>query len=80
MSAPTGAIPNTVHPPGRSNASTWSYDEAFVRNRGLINPEEQQRLRNCRVAIAGMGGIGGIDLMTLVAGSGSLFDCRSRGV
>ena len=44
---------------------TWSYEEAFSRNLGLINPEEQQRLRNSRVAIAGMGGIGGIDLVTL---------------
>ena len=66
MSAQTGGTPNTVHPQGRSNGPTWSYEEAFIRNRGLISPEEQQRLRNCRVAIAGMGGIGGIDLMTLV--------------
>jgi len=45
--------------------AAWSYEDAFVRNRGLITAEEQQRLRNCRVAIAGMGGIGGIDLVTL---------------
>lgn len=44
---------------------TWSYEEAFSRNLGLINPEEQQKLRNSRVAIAGMGGVGGIHLMTL---------------
>ena len=44
---------------------TWSYEEAFSRNLGLINPEEQQRLRNSRVAIAGMGGVGGIHLVTL---------------
>ncbi len=44
---------------------TWSYEQAFVRNRGLITREEQQRLRNSRVAIAGMGGIGGVDLVTL---------------
>jgi tRNA A37 threonylcarbamoyladenosine dehydratase len=43
----------------------WSYDEAFVRNRGLISPEEQQRLRNCRVAVAGLGGVGGVDCVTL---------------
>ncbi|MBI3615867.1 MAG: ThiF family adenylyltransferase [Candidatus Omnitrophica bacterium] len=43
----------------------WSYEEAFRRNRGLIRPEEQQRLRSCRVAIAGMGGVGGIHLVTL---------------
>ena len=46
--------------------SNWNYDEAFCRNRGLISPDEQKRLRNCRVAIPGMGGVGGIHLMTLV--------------
>jgi molybdopterin/thiamine biosynthesis adenylyltransferase len=45
--------------------ATWSYLEAFKRNRGLISESEQQRLRNCRVAIAGMGGVGGIHLATL---------------
>lgn len=43
----------------------WSYEEAFSRNLGLINPEEQQKLRNSRVAIPGMGGVGGVHLMTL---------------
>lgn len=45
--------------------STWSYEEAFSCNLGLINPEEQQKLRNSRVAIPGMGGVGGVHLMTL---------------
>jgi molybdopterin/thiamine biosynthesis adenylyltransferase len=45
--------------------AAWSYEEAFVRNRGLITAEEQQRLRSCRAAIAGMGGVGGIDTVTL---------------
>ena len=44
---------------------TWSYEEAFGRNVGLISPEEQQRLRNSRVAIIGTGGVGGIHLATL---------------
>ena len=43
----------------------WSYEKAFQRNRGLITEVEQQRLRNCRVAIAGMGGVGGVHLTTL---------------
>ena len=43
----------------------WSYPRAFARNLGLIHSEEQQRLRNCRVAIAGMGGVGGADLVAL---------------
>lgn len=48
-----------------SNASPWSYQRAFARNRGLITPEEQARLRQARVAIAGMGGVGGVHLVTL---------------
>ncbi len=48
-----------------THATAWSYDEAFVRNRGLISREEQRRLRESRVAIAGMGGVGGLHLMTL---------------
>ena len=43
----------------------WSYEEAFSRNLGLISPTEQQKLRHSRVAIAGLGGVGGIDLVTL---------------
>lgn len=43
----------------------WSYDEAFSRNLGLISPVEQQRLKDSRVAIPGMGGVGGLHLMTL---------------
>lgn len=43
----------------------WTYEEAFKRNRGLITEEEQEKLRNSRVAIAGMGGVGGVHLVTL---------------
>jgi molybdopterin/thiamine biosynthesis adenylyltransferase len=43
----------------------WSYEKAFCRNLGLINPQEQEKLRSSCVAIAGMGGIGGVNLMTL---------------
>jgi molybdopterin/thiamine biosynthesis adenylyltransferase len=45
--------------------SAWNYADAFSRNLGLINPEEQETLRRCRVAIPGMGGVGGNHLMTL---------------
>ena len=44
---------------------SWNYDTAFSRNLGLIAPEEQARLRRSRVAIPGMGGVGGIHLITL---------------
>ena len=48
-----------------SGLSAWSYEEAFKRNRGLITEAEQEKLRNSRIAIAGMGGVGGVHLMTL---------------
>ena len=40
--------------------------EAFSRNIGILTPEEQERLLNSRVAIAGVGGVGGVHLITLV--------------
>jgi molybdopterin/thiamine biosynthesis adenylyltransferase len=46
-------------------ARGFSYHEAFARHLGLISPEEQERLRRTRVAIVGMGGVGGIHLVTL---------------
>jgi molybdopterin/thiamine biosynthesis adenylyltransferase len=48
-----------------SSSGGFSYEEAFSRHDGLISPEEQARLRRARVAIAGMGGVGGIHLVTL---------------
>src|SRR5262245_52132698 len=43
----------------------FSYDEAFSRNIGWVTAAEQQTLRKKRVAIAGLGGAGGIHLLTL---------------
>jgi molybdopterin/thiamine biosynthesis adenylyltransferase len=43
----------------------FSYDEAFSRNLGWLSEQEQQRLRRTRVAIAGLGGVGGVYLTTL---------------
>ncbi len=40
-------------------------DAAFCRNLGLIDYDGQQRLAASRVAVAGMGGVGGVHLMTL---------------
>jgi len=37
----------------------FDYSIAFKRNLGFLNQEEQTRLRNARVAIAGLGGTGG---------------------
>ena len=44
----------------------FSYEEAFDRNLGWFTESEQQRLRNKTIAIAGMGGVGGVHLLTLV--------------
>lgn len=51
--------------PQAAIATDWSYDEAYCRNLGLVSREEQQRLRNSRVAVAGLGGVGGVDLVAL---------------
>lgn len=45
--------------------SAFGYDEAFSRNLGWVTPAEQARLRETRVAIAGLGGVGGVYLLTL---------------
>ena len=66
-----GPIHYPEHVPTMSQTSQsqvlhgWNYSEAFSRNLGLISPDEQERLRHCRVAIPGMGGVGGMHLMTL---------------
>jgi len=44
---------------------TFDYNEAFSRNIGWITESEQQTLKNKRIAIAGMGGVGGSHLLTL---------------
>lgn len=43
----------------------FSYAEAFSRNIGWVTASEQQALRGKRVAIAGLGGVGGSHLLTL---------------
>lgn len=42
----------------------FDYDTAFSRNIGWFTDREQQILREKRVAIAGMGGVGGIHMLT----------------
>lgn len=44
----------------------FSYASAFSRNIGWVTRQEQDALQGKRVAIAGMGGVGGIHLLTLV--------------
>jgi molybdopterin/thiamine biosynthesis adenylyltransferase len=42
------------------------YKEAFSRNRGLISDKDQDLLRGTRVAIPGLGGVGGVHATTLM--------------
>ena len=60
----------TTTPPSSSaltgtDVKPWTYQEAFIRNLGLVSSSEQERLRASRVAIAGLGGVGGVDLIAL---------------
>jgi molybdopterin/thiamine biosynthesis adenylyltransferase len=43
----------------------FDYATAFSRNIGWVTEQEQQILRQKRIAIAGMGGVGGFHLLTL---------------
>jgi molybdopterin/thiamine biosynthesis adenylyltransferase len=43
----------------------FDYDLAFSRNLGWITEKDQKTLRNSKIAIAGMGGVGGVHLLTL---------------
>jgi len=47
------------------NNFSFDYNEAFSRNIGWITEQEQSTLNNKRIAIAGMGGVGGAHLITL---------------
>lgn len=47
------------------SSTPFSYDEAFSRNLGWVTDAEQARLQRARVCIAGLGGVGGIYLLTL---------------
>ncbi len=43
----------------------FNYDLAFSRNIGWLTEWEQQQLRGSKIAIAGMGGVGGVHMLTL---------------
>lgn len=58
MNIPTDAPPTKKQP-------SFDYDAAFSRNLGLVQPEEQQKLRSTKVAIAGLGGVGGVHALAL---------------
>jgi molybdopterin/thiamine biosynthesis adenylyltransferase len=43
----------------------FNYDRAFSRNIGWVTQGEQVKLKKARIAIAGLGGVGGAHLLTL---------------
>ena len=45
--------------------TAFDYDTAFGRNLGWLTPSEQRVLRGKRIAIAGLGGVGGLHLISL---------------
>jgi len=61
----TDLPPQTLSDANVAHLPDWSYAEAFSRNLGLITVGEQKRLRATRVAVAGLGGVGGVDLIAL---------------
>lgn len=44
---------------------SFDYATAFSRNLGLISLSEQEKLRQSRIAVLGLGGVGGVNLVTL---------------
>ena len=44
---------------------SFSYFDAFDRNIGWVTPQEQASLRSKRIAVAGLGGVGGMHVQTL---------------
>lgn len=48
-----------------NNTTPFRYEEAFSRNIGWVTEQEQLSLRGKKVAIAGLGGVGGSHLLTL---------------
>jgi molybdopterin/thiamine biosynthesis adenylyltransferase len=44
---------------------TFDYDKAFSRNIGWVTETEQAKLRRAKVAVGGLGGVGGVHLLTL---------------
>jgi len=54
-----------VHLQTQAANASFDYETAFARNLGFVSPNEQQRLRRARVAIAGLGGTGGAQVQAL---------------
>ncbi len=42
-----------------------NYDQGYLRNIGVFSSEQQDKLRHAKVTVAGGGGVGGIQAVTL---------------
>ncbi|MFW5425981.1 MAG: ThiF family adenylyltransferase [Methylophagaceae bacterium] len=60
-----GKIDDSSLPINISDLSSYNA-EVFSRNTGLLTLAEQEKLSSTKVAIAGMGGVGGVHLITLL--------------
>lgn len=49
----------------KTHSDAFDYHEAFSRNLGWITEDELEVLRSKKIAIAGVGGVGGVHLLTL---------------
>jgi len=68
-----------IEKPSGDNRADTLYKEIFFRNGGLINETEQNILRRSSVAIAGVGGVGGLLAERLIRiGIGRIKNNRSR--
>ena len=47
------------------STSQFSYTTAFSRNIGWVTEAEEEKLKNCRIAVGGLGGVGGSHAITL---------------
>lgn len=67
LDPPPRATPRSPQacPPAPVGVEAFDYGTAFSRNIGWVTQAEQARLRGCRVAIAGLGGAGGVHALTL---------------
>lgn len=53
---------NPANPP---DLGPFRYHDAFSRNIGWVTEQEQEQLRNARIAIGGLGGVGGSHAITM---------------
>jgi len=75
--------PARLNSGGRGTACGFDYDVAFSRNLGWVTVAEQAALRRKRVAVAGLGGVGGSHVLTLTrlgVGAFNLADFDTFGV